>query len=125
MTPQVEKLLSYDCKPDETPEKRLNRLLREHVPEAPDLCMIDLAERLGKWSLERLAGLKLPGRKKRPRHSGDPVIVVELEQRHYLIDGTRRVTHWRMSGDQGPHPVLVVHTRTMGRLATVRFEVVP
>ena len=78
-------------------------LAREHLSLTREL-----------WPLERLAPLlhaDAHGRA-RPKRDDRPILVLEWQGRHFLIDGINR-TNRRVRGKlPGPHPVIVIHGKT-------------
>jgi hypothetical protein len=41
-----------------------------------------------------------------------PILVLEWQGRHFLIDGLNRVNRRVRNGEPGPHEVIVIHGRT-------------
>jgi hypothetical protein len=103
----------------------LNRLWRKNrfvmsqdgmlkLPEAPPVLT---AEMLGisreRWPLGRLAPLvhaDAHGRA-RPKRDDRPILVLEWDGRHFLIDGINRVNRRVRAREPGPHEVIVIHVR--------------
>ena len=66
-----------------------------------------------RWPLERLAPLvhaDAHGRA-RPKRDDRPILVIEWNGRHYLIDGINRVNRRIRAREPGPHEVIVIHVR--------------
>jgi hypothetical protein len=67
-----------------------------------------------RWPLERLAPLVHPDAhdRRRPKRDDLPVLVLEWQGRHYLIDGLNRINRRVRERLPGPHEVIVIHGRT-------------
>jgi hypothetical protein len=67
-----------------------------------------------RWPLERLVPLVHPDAhgRARPKRDDRPILLLEWQGRHYLIDGTNRVNRRLREKLAGPHEVLVIHGRT-------------
>ena len=103
----------------------LNRLWRKNrfvigidgllkLPESPPLLTeVMLSLSTERWPLERLAPLVHPDAhaRARPKQDGLPVLILEWEGRHFLIDGINRINRRKRAGDAGPHEVIVIHAR--------------
>lgn len=65
------------------------------------------------WGLDRLWGLihELGHTDVPPKSTTPPVIVLRWDGVDYLIDGRRRINHWKRGAERGPHKVLVIHGR--------------
>lgn len=63
------------------------------------------------WDLDRLWSLihALGKTDVPPRSTSPAVIVLRWEGVDFLIDGRRRVNHWKRNAEGGPHRVLVIH----------------
>ena len=44
-----------------------------------------------------------------------PVVLVKIGDNYHLIDGTRRLRHWKMMKDDGPHETCVLAIKRRGR----------
>ncbi len=66
-----------------------------------------------RWPLERLAPLVHVDSHDRARPKRDvlPILVLEWQGRHYLIDGINRINRRARDRDAGPHEVIVIHGR--------------
>ena len=66
------------------------------------------------WPLERLAPLVHADAhdRRRPKRDDLPVLVLEWQGRHYLIDGLNRVNRRVRERLPGPHEVIVIHGNT-------------
>jgi hypothetical protein len=62
------------------------------------------------WDLARLWSLLHPTQvtPKPPDSLEYELVVVRTRAKDYLIDGRRRINHWKRTLDDGPHSVLVV-----------------
>ena len=67
-----------------------------------------------RWPLERLAPLVHVDAhdRRRPKRDDRPILVLEWEGRHFLIDGINRVNRRVRARESGPHDVIVIHGRT-------------
>jgi hypothetical protein len=50
--------------------------------------------------------------RKRPKRDDRPILVLEWQGRHFLIDGINRVNRRVRAREPGPHDVIVIHGRT-------------
>jgi hypothetical protein len=101
----------------------LNRLWRKNrfvmsqdgmlkLPVAPPVLF---REMLGitreRWPLERLAPLVHVDAhdRARPKRDDRPILALEWNGRHFLIDGINRVNRRVRAREPGPHEVIVIH----------------
>jgi hypothetical protein len=66
-----------------------------------------------RWPLERLAPLvhaDAHGRA-RPKRDDRPILLLEWQGRHFLIDGINRINRRARERLAGPHEVIVIHGR--------------
>lgn len=122
----VEAELGHHAKPGHGWVETLNRLWRKNrfvtsldgvlklESEPPLLTREMLSVRRERWPLERLAALLHPDAHGRaqPKKDDLPVIVLDWQGRHFLIDGLNRVNRRVRKGEPGPHEVIVIHGRT-------------
>lgn len=62
------------------------------------------------WSLERLC-LLIPAplvTSMQPYSPTGAVVVLQWDGEQYLMDGRRRINHWKRVAEEGPHRVLVL-----------------
>lgn len=93
----------------------INRLLRKSpwFPR-PDAAIQIPRDNLGiseeSWNLERLWPLihQRQVTSSEPASTNGAVIVLRWNQLEHLMDGRRRINHWRRNNVVGPHRVLVV-----------------
>jgi hypothetical protein len=118
--------LDFHNKPGHDWLDTLNRLWRKNrfvtsldgmvkLPEPPPVLtreMLSVSREL--WPLERLGPLVHPDAhgRARPKRDDRPILLLEWQGRHYLIDGTNRVNRRLREKLAGPHEVLVIHGRT-------------
>ncbi len=122
----VESELGYHAKPGHDWVDTLNRLWRKNrfvtsldgllklEAEPPVLTRDMLSLRRERWPLERLAPLvhvDAHGRA-RPKRDDLPVLVLEWDGRHFLIDGLNRVNRRVRGREAGLHEVIVIQGRT-------------
>jgi hypothetical protein len=123
---EVTAQLGFHNKPGDDWLATLNRLWRKNrfvtsldgmlkLPEAPPLLtreMLSISSE--RWPLERLAPLLHPDAhgRSRPKRDDRPILLLEWQGRHYLIDGTNRVNRRAREKLAGPHEVLVIHGRS-------------
>lgn len=110
-------------KPHHTWLDTLNRLWRKNrfvmtmdgmlrLPEEPPVLTEDmLSVSTDRWPLEKLAPLVHPDAhdRSRPKRDDLPVLVLEWDGRHFLIDGINRINRRRRDRESGPHEVIVIH----------------
>jgi len=67
-----------------------------------------------RWPLERLAPLVHVDAhdRARPKRDDRPILLLEWQGRHFLIDGINRINRRRRDGRAGPHDVIVFHGST-------------
>lgn len=118
----VEAELGHHAKPGDDWIETLNRLWRKNrfvtslddvlklESEPPRLTREMLSVRRERWPLERLAPLLHPDAhgRARPKKDDLPILVLEWQGRHFLIDGLNRVNRRVRSGEPGPHEVIVI-----------------
>ena len=121
----VEAELGHHAKPGDGWIETLNRLWRKNrfvtsldgmlklEAEPPQLTREMLWASRERWPLERLAPLLHPDAHNRARAKKDdlPILVLEWQGRHFLIDGLNRVNRRVRSREPGPHDVIVIHGR--------------
>jgi hypothetical protein len=49
--------------------------------------------------------------RRRPKRDDRPILVLEWQGRHFLIDGINRVNRRVRAREPGPHDVIVIHGR--------------
>lgn len=112
-------------KPAHTWLDTLNRLWRKNrfvmsqdgvlkLPDRPPvLSAAMLTVTTEQWPLERLAPLVHADAhdRSRPKRDDLPILLLEWEGRHFLIDGINRVNRRARDRDPGPHAVIVIHGR--------------
>ncbi|HEU5468373.1 MAG TPA: hypothetical protein VFU77_03640 [Steroidobacteraceae bacterium] len=66
-----------------------------------------------RWLLERLAPLVHPDAhgRARPKRDDRPILLLEWQGRHFLIDGINRINRRLREARPGPHEVIVIHGR--------------
>jgi len=93
----------------------VNRLLRKH-PVLKDRGQVlqlpkgHLRVEEEHWTLEQLWGLIHPAHLTplEPSSTEHAVTVVRWSGENFLMDGRRRINHWKRSANEGPHRVLVL-----------------
>jgi hypothetical protein len=67
-----------------------------------------------RWPVERLAQLVHPDAlgRARPKRDDRPVLLLEWQGRHFLIDGINRINRRVRERQTGPHEVIVIHGRS-------------
>jgi hypothetical protein len=65
------------------------------------------------WPLERLVPLVHIDAhdRARPKQDDRPILLLEWQGRHFLIDGINRINRRKRDGLAGPHEVIVIHGR--------------
>ena len=63
------------------------------------------------WPLERLVPLVHPDAhdRARPKRDDRPILLLEWQNRHFLIDGINRINRRVRERQPGPHEVIVIH----------------
>lgn len=117
--------LGYHARPGHDWLDTLNRLWRKNrfvmsmdgllkLPMAPPVLTREmLTVTREHWPLERLVPLvhaDAHGRA-RPKRGDRPILLLEWQGRHFLIDGINRVNRSRRDKLAGPHEVIVIHGR--------------
>jgi hypothetical protein len=98
----VHLLQAGHAKPDHGPIKTLNRLFRKHLKNyfpglkarVPWLYEGNVVATLERRSMEALTDLQKTKSTRRPRFTGDPVVIVRYRDEDFLIDGNSRVRWW-------------------------------
>ena len=93
----------------------INRLLRKHpvlrdrgqVIQLPKGNLRVVEE---SWTLEQLLSLMHPAHSTplEPSSTQHPLTVVRWSGENFLMDGRRRINHWKRIANEGPHRVLVL-----------------
>jgi hypothetical protein len=123
---EVTSQLGFHARPGHDWLDTLNRLWRKNrfvmsmdgvlkLPEPPPVLkreMLTVTREL--WPLERLAPLVHMDShdRARPKRDGRPILLLEWQGRHYLIDGINRINRRVREKQAGPHDVIVIHGRT-------------
>ena len=123
---EVTSQLGFHARPGHDWLDTLNRLWRKNrfvmsmdgvlkLPEPPPVLkrgMLTVTREL--WPLERLAPLVHVDShdRARPKRDGRPILLLEWQGRHYLIDGINRINRRVREKQAGPHDVIVIHGRT-------------
>jgi hypothetical protein len=103
----------------------LNRLWRKNrfvmtmdgmlrLPEKPpELRSELLTVSCERWPIERLAPLVHVDShdRARPKRDDLPILLLEWQGRHYLIDSINRINRRKRDREAGPHEVIVIHAR--------------
>ncbi len=115
--------LGFHARPGHDWLDTLNRLWRKNrfvmsmdgvlkLDAAPPVLTRDMLTVSGdRWPLERLAPLvhrDAHGRI-RPKRDDRPVLLLEWQGRHFLIDGITRINRRIRGQEPGPHAVIVIH----------------
>ena len=114
--------LGYHARPGHDWVDTLNRLWRKNrfvmsmdgvlkLPEAPPVLTRDmLTVRREHWPLERLVPLVHVDAhdRARPKRDDRPILLLEWQGRHFLIDGINRINRRRRERFAGPHEVIVI-----------------
>lgn len=115
--------LAHHARPGHDWVDTLNRLWRKNrfVMSMDGMLKLDapppvltaemLAVTRERWPLERLAPLVHPDAhgRARPKRDERPILLLEWQGRHFLIDGINRINRRVREGLAGPHEVLVIH----------------
>jgi hypothetical protein len=117
--------LGFHARPGHDWVDTLNRLWRKNrfvmsmdgvlkLPQAPPVLTRDMLT-VGReqWPLERLVPLVHVDAhdRARPKRDDRPILLLEWEGRHFLIDGINRINRRKRDGHAGPHEVIVIHGR--------------
>ncbi len=117
--------LGFHARPGQDWLDTLNRLWRKNrfvmsmdgvlkLDVAPPVLTRDMLTVSGeRWPLERLVPLVHPDAhdRARPKRDDRPVLLLEWQGRHFLIDGINRVNRRIRGREPGPHVVIVIHVR--------------
>lgn len=115
--------LSFHARPGHDWVDTLNRLWRKNrfvmsmdgmlkLPQAPPVLTREmLSIRREQWPLEQLVPLVHVDAhdRARPKRDDRPILLLEWQGRHFLIDGINRVNRRRRERLAGPHEVIVIH----------------
>src|SRR5688572_14555316 len=101
-------LLGHDCKRNESPRQRFNRIFREQVGDHPPIPFITKAIRKAYWPLSQLTKFAMPQAGAAPKREDVPLVVVRWRDADFLIDGRRRINRWVEQADIGPHSLLLI-----------------
>jgi hypothetical protein len=115
--------LGYHNKPGHDWIDTLNRLWRKNrfvmsldgvlkLDATPPVLTRDmLSVSRERWTLEQLAPLVHPDAHGRARAKRDrrPIVLLEWQGRHFLIDGINRINRRVRDRQAGPHEVIVIH----------------
>jgi len=118
--------LDFHARPGHDWLDTLNRLWRKNhfvmsmdgvlkLPKAPPVLTREmLTVTREQWPLERLVPLVHVDAhdRARPKRDDRPVLLLEWQGRHFLIDGINRINRRRRDGRAGPHDVIVIHGST-------------
>jgi hypothetical protein len=117
--------LDFHARPGHDWIDTLNRLWRKNrfvmsmdgvlkLPQAPPVLTREmLTVSHEQWPLERLVPLVHVDAhdRARPKRDDRPVLLLEWQGRHFLIDGINRINRRKRDGLAGPHDVIVIHGR--------------
>jgi hypothetical protein len=117
--------LGFHARPGHDWLDTLNRLWRKNrfvmsqdgmlkLPQAPPvLTRAMLAVSRERWPLQRLAPLVHVDAhaRARPKRDDRPILLLEWQGRHFLIDGINRVNRRLRAKDAGPHEAIVIHVK--------------
>ena len=117
--------LDFHARPGHDWLDTLNRLWRKNrfvmsmdgvlkLPQAPPVLTRDmLSVTRESWPLERLVPLVHVDAhdRARPKRDDRPVLLLEWQGRHFLIDGINRINRRKRDGLAGPHDVIVIQGR--------------
>ena len=122
---EVRSQLGYHDRPGHDWLDTLNRLWRKNrfvmsmdgvlkLAEPPPVLTREmLTTSRERWPLERLAPLVHVDSHDRARPKSDvrPILLLEWQGRHFLIDGINRINRRVREKQAGPHEVIVIHGR--------------
>ena len=117
--------LGFHARPGHDWLDTLNRLWRKNrfvmsmdgvlkLAEPPPVLTREMLEvSRERWPLERLAPLVHVDSHDRARPKSDerPILLLEWQGRHFLIDGINRINRRARDKQAGPHEVIVIHGR--------------
>ena len=117
--------LGFHARPGHDWVDTLNRLWRKNrfvmsmdgvlkLDAAPPVLTRDMLTVSGeRWPLARLAPLVHVDAhdRTRPKRDDRPVLLLEWQGRHFLIDGITRINRRIRGREPGPHAVIVLHVR--------------
>ena len=96
-------------------EKHFGREYAQRTPERIDEANLTLT--FEEFSTDRLIKINhgVTHRKKSPKTVSAPVVIVKFEENYHCIDGARRIRHWYLTGNNGPHKACVLVINTSGK----------
>jgi hypothetical protein len=117
--------LRFHARPGQDWLDTLNRLWRKNrfvmsldgvlklAAPPPQLTRDMLTVSSERWPLERLAPLVHVDAhdRARPKRDDRPILLLEWQGRHFLIDGINRINRRVSARQPGPHDVIVIHAR--------------
>ncbi len=117
--------LEFHARPGHDWLATLNRLWRKNrfvmsmdgllkLPQAPPVLTREmLSVSREQWPLERLVPLVHVDAhdRARPKRDDRPILLLEWQGRHFLIDGINRINRRKREMRAGPHDVIVIHGR--------------
>jgi hypothetical protein len=117
--------LGFHARPGQDWLDTLNRLWRKNrfvmsldgvlklAESPPQLTRDMLTIASERWPLERLAPLVHVDAhdRARPKRDDRPILLLEWQGRHFLIDGINRINRRVRARQPGPHDVIVIHVR--------------
>jgi hypothetical protein len=109
---EVLRVIGVDRKRTETAIQRINRLIREQLPDAPILTEATLLVSRRTLSLDELRAIKPWHERRKPKFLDVPLVLAEMGGRLILIDGANRRNHFLHIGKPGPFDALVIHLPT-------------
>lgn len=112
---EVMQAIGVDRKAKETTIQRINRLIREQLPEAPTMTEATLSVSRRTLTVDELRAIKLRHERRNPKFLDGPLVLAEMDGRVVLIDGANRRSHFLHIGAQGPFDALVIHVPTAGK----------
>jgi len=96
-------------KQGETPEKCLNRLVRERIADKKlEVNAMTAQIRLEVWATERLRELKRKHDNTNDKDDRRPLVVVEYQNDKLLIDGNHRVNQWLSATQVSSHALVII-----------------
>ncbi len=107
--------IGIDRKARETIEQRINRLIREQLPEAPLLTERSLSVTRIMLTADELRAIKPRHQSENPKYLEGPLILAEMRGRVVIIDGANRRNKFLRTNEPGPFEALVIHVPAAGK----------
>ena len=84
---EVIRVIGVDRKAKETIEQRINRLIREQLPDAPPLTEATLSVSRRTLTVDELRAIKPRHERRNPKFLDGPLVLADMAGRVALIDG--------------------------------------